>query len=463
MTIPATKNDDWVTFPSTDQRRTKNRLKRPTRRLILLLCLSCFTVGAMASAATDPKEVADLYRRSMFQEALPLFRTLVAERPDDGILLHRLGVCLQMTGKQTEGTNARRKAIPLLAQQTRKDGTPILAYYYLVGDEELAGDKAAAEALTRKVVDRFRKGDLAISNGEEFFQMASLLDRASDKKAALNLFKKARAAFASGKAPNRRYYSDTLVRLGNSEFTAKKPAEALVLFREAQSVDPKNAGAAYVAGVVSDSQGKVEEAETAYLHAIELDAGHFYAHYNLANLLARKGDGEKAMATFNKTLDLAPTDDDRARTYLAMARLAEAMGKNDEAAENYGSLGKIRPSQAAALSGKHARGKALAASGKLAEAVKLLREVRDQAPDLPIIRAEIASLLSKQQDYDGAASELLSALALAPGNGQLYLALGRTYKSGHRLDEARDAFSQAAEMEGTKEEAEKELRTLEKR
>ena len=91
-----------------------------------------------------------------------------------------------------------------------------------------------------------------------------------------------------------------------------------------------------------------------------------------------------------------------------------------------------------------------------------MRGVPEGAPDRAAARAEVAPPLSPQKNYDEAASELLSALALTPENGRLYLALGQTYKSAHRTEEARDAFSQAAEMEGTKEEAEKELRALEK-
>ena len=109
------------------------------RRSILLLCLlSILTVGQVRAAESSPStQGAALYQTGKYQQALPLFKQAVKEKPQDanalfyyGLTLHRLGqvaAARQVYNKVIgffPGSPAARQAMGIILQpgQTRATG-----------------------------------------------------------------------------------------------------------------------------------------------------------------------------------------------------------------------------------------------------------------------------------------------------------------------------------------------------
>ena len=70
-------------------------------------------------------------------------------------------------------------------------------------------------------------------------------------------------------------------------------------------------------------QGQIGRAADMFSRAIRIDAGHAYAHYNLAELLARQGRLREAIEHYETALRLRPGDEDMKRQ-LDAARAALA-------------------------------------------------------------------------------------------------------------------------------------------
>lgn len=61
-------------------------------------------------------------------------------------------------------------------------------------------------------------------------------------------------------------------------------------------------------------------------------------------------------------------------------------------------------------------GMLLADSGKLDEGLPLLRKARDEAPNVPVIRINYATLLARSGDKEAARKDLESFLATLPAD-----------------------------------------------
>lgn len=415
----------------------------------------------MTAWAGEIETARQLYDSGKFVEATPLLEKLVRERPDDGVLRHQLGVCLQMGGEERAGVDARAAAIPLLEKELAGHPT-ITLLYYLAGDYQMRGDAEKSKEVVEQTARLFSDGKLVPGGAGESYQLAAVLERAGKGEESRKLLVESLRGFRAEPNPNRRYMSDILVRLGNAEFEKGNADQALASFVEAQQIDPTNPGGFYVHGVVMDSQGKLAEARRDYERALTIEPGHFYARYNLANLLARQGDVAGAMAGFEAALVTEPSGADLLRTYLALAKLCEVGGLFRKAAGYYEKVGRIQPDAGVELQARYATAQALRQEGDLDGALVTLRELASHAPDSAPLRAEIAELLLQKKDFAAAVSELLSALALAPEEGRLYLALGRAYVAQGKTDDARGAFQKAKAMAATAAEADSELAALAK-
>lgn len=420
---------------------------------VLLLGLQTFAVAA----PPDPARAA--YDRGDFAAALPLFAELAKQRPTDGVVAHQHGVCMEMTGKKEEGRKRRLEALALLEKSAASAPT-VAVLYYLAGDQQVAGKESEATATMERAAKLHAEKKLAPSGASEEYQLAAMLEKLGKGSESEPLLRRALEGFRKDPAPNRRYHSEALVRLGNLDFERKDAAAAHAKFDEALKADPSNPGAHYVIGVIADSEGRAADASRSYEKALELDPAHFYARFNLGNLFARQGRIRDALQSFEKALETGPSGDDLAKTLLALGQLSESAAEHRRAADYYRRLAQLRPSPQAELSSRYAESHALMQEGKGDEALAILKELSTKAPDMPQLHAEIAGIQMNRKDYDGAVASLMSAIALVPRDGRLYLALGAAYLAQGKTKEAESTFTKALDMPEVKAEAEQRLAAI---
>lgn len=429
------------------------------RPLALALLIAALQPAAAVAAEPAKGDGRAAYDRGDFAAALPLLEQLGKEHPADGVIAHQHGVSMEMTGKKEAGKKRRLEALVLLEKQASSAPT-VAVLYYLAGDYQIAGKPDQARATMERAAKLHADKKLAPAGPAESYQLAAMLENLGRAAEVEPLLAKSLEGFRKEPAPNRRYFSETLVRLGNLDFERKDAAAAHAKFDEALKIDPKNPGAHYVAGVVADAEARGAEAASFYEKALELEPGHFYARFNLANLYARQGRIRDAMTAFEKALETGPSGDDLAKTLLALAQLSESAAEHRHAADYYKRLGQLRPSPQAEMSSRYAEAHALLQEGKSSEALVVLRELVGKAPDMAQLHAEIANLLMGTKDYAGATTALMSAIALVPRDGRLYLALGSAYLAQGKMKDAESAYTKALDLPGTREEAEQRLASI---
>jgi predicted Zn-dependent protease len=281
---------------------------------------------------------------------------------------------------------------------------------------------------------------------------------------------------------------------------------------------PTDARGLFDSGYVADAENRLTDAESFYRRAIAADPKSFEGHLSLGLLLARQGKEEDARPELGIATTLDPGADGgamKARAWRAMARI-DAPGPNhpgdaEEASNDLLEALKLSPEtpadtllaadiadqageyQAAetayrrvlALDPKSLPASAgltrvLIALKKYPEAETLLRAAHDQAPDDPVVTAQLATVLAaqdkaealpmlqqlhQQRPKDAAVTRMLASvladagdyagsdaldselLAAAPNDAAMQLEHGQNLVRLQRFSEAFTAFSKATELD----------------
>lgn len=143
-------------------------------------------------------------------------------------------------------------------------------------------------------------------------------------------------------------------------------------------VVPRSAKLQAGAGIVHQAQGRLAEAEAAYLRALEIYPDYAQVRFNLGGLLVRAGRREAAVPHLTRAGELSPH---RPEPFRLLASLHEAAGRTDEALAAYAAGAAADPTDLA-FRFNHAR--ALLAAGRLDAAREQLASLqRDDPLGLP--------------------------------------------------------------------------------
>ena len=206
---------------------------------------------------------------------------------------------------------------------------------------------------------------------------------------------------------------------------------------------PDDAEHHFLLALVSSREGKLDDARTHYLTAIEKAQGHYpEAYFNLGRLEKSAGKLEASVASYRKALELKP-DYPEALNNLGIVQ--RALGQNEDArrawhealridaryAPSWVNLGELAAAEHALLEAEAAFLRALELKPKLASALLGLSRARRDAGRLTDAVAayrallavypknargwfELAELLERQADLRGAADAALKASELVP-------------------------------------------------
>jgi tetratricopeptide (TPR) repeat protein len=149
-----------------------------------------------------------------------------------------------------------------------------------------------------------------------------------------------------------------------------------------------------------------EDVESLWLDTLRQNPGSYLAHYNLAELLRKRGDLDAAIRHFRASMKAAPD--------LAMA---------------YNNLAGV-----------------LAARGEIEAALQHYRRALEIQPDYGLARANLAKLLLDRGDLEPAIVQLEEAVRSLPERADLRLALARALAKAGRPDEAHPHFVEARRL-----------------
>lgn len=193
-------------------------------------------------------------------------------------------------------------------------------------------------------------------------------------------------------------------------------------------------------GSLADALGKLErfaEAEGHYTRSIEFKPDHFQAHYNLGNLLRIQGKREEALASYRRAMDLAPEFPDACNNVGAM--LAE-MGRLDEAISVYNDAARKHPDHPAIHNNM---GNTLKLAGRLEEAEAAYRRVTELAPGAVEGLRNLAATLKDLGQVSEGEALCRKALGMSANDPLVLDTLGNILMADGRVDEALENYDRA--------------------
>jgi tetratricopeptide (TPR) repeat protein len=182
--------------------------------------------------------------------------------------------------------------------------------------------------------------------------------------------------------------------------------EAETLFRESVPLDPRDSTAFHGLGQLHALLGRWEEAEDLLLDAIDVNPGNAYAHHTMGRLQQRLLNFEEAEEWMRLAIRLEPEEP---TFWISLTELLREMGRVDEA-----------------------------------DAV--LEGALDNDPEsVDLLRAQAFHLAASARAAEGEAA-LRRALALAPGNANLWVMAGLFWRD-HDRPQAVEAFREALDRD----------------
>jgi tetratricopeptide (TPR) repeat protein len=267
---------------------------------------------------------------------------------------------------------------------------------------------------------------------------------------------------ANPKAPAAHYYmARTYLLLGRGADAQTEYQEALRLnpqFEEAKSelatlsgqkadvtkrierlqaalkADPKNVGVreALARAMLVNGQAKEAQAE---LKTLLLGApAHAEANYLMAQILQQQGNAEEAANHLRATLRANPS---HVGAHVQLGNYLAQKGQPEQALGEYEAALRVNPNL---LEVKMQVGVLYARAGRLADALRLAREVEQSAPKSPMPTVLRGVVLLAQHNPQGAVDAFNAALKLKPDQIDALRGLGQAYHELGQIDRAVEIY-----------------------
>lgn len=194
-------------------------------------------------------------------------------------------------------------------------------------------------------------------------------------------------------ASNAAHYSFLARAILDNERSAQANRDALALYAKALALDPEWVPAllGYARVMIIEVDGawvspeerpaRMDQAEAAIARAIKLDPTNAFAHQLRGVVLRIRGDPDSAVAAFERSLELNPAGP---WTHAEFARTKIELGRADEALADIETALRLNPSDAAIHVWYRWAGMAALHAGKNEEAVRWLVKAREARPTNPL-------------------------------------------------------------------------------
>jgi tetratricopeptide (TPR) repeat protein len=216
--------------------------------------------------------------------------------------------------------------------------------------------------------------------------------------------------------------------------------EAERRYRQVLAIQPDNADALHLLGVLSSQQGREEIAVDLIRRAIARDPGQPMYHGNLGLALSRLSRLDEAIACFEKALTLGSRDPNVLNNYADALRKA---GNFDRALPIFRRAIAMDPR----LADPHNNlGIAFADLGRIDEALASYRAALRLNPRFAEAHNNLGNALLKKRLFDEAILEFEQALAIRPDYPEAMMNLGTALKVRNQNDRAIDLFRRALKL-----------------
>lgn len=234
--------------------------------------------------------------------------------------------------------------------------------------------------------------------------------------------------------------TESLNNLGLALLKQDKASEAIATFQQALAIAPDDTKARHNLHRALREQGNYEELLASQRQAVGQQPGSGQAHNDLGLTLYEQGKWDEAAAAFQQALDVKH-DFAEAHNNLGLVRAAQ--GRHDEAIAAYRRAIAFKPLFAEAHNNL---GIALRQQGQVEAAVASCREAARLRPELPEARNNLGSALEELGRYDEAIESLREALRLRPDFAKAHNNLGIAFWYKGQFTEADASYRRAIEL-----------------
>lgn len=213
------------------------------------------------------------------------------------------------------------------------------------------------------------------------------------------------------------------------------------IYRQILAVEPDQADALNLLGVLLHQTGQPAAGADCIRRAIAANASRPEFHYHLGRALAEQGDSQGAMAAYRRAIDLAP---DMAQAYGNLGVLLRVQGNPQQAAACLAKAVELAPHLAEIHSNL---GNALNDLGRAGEAVDCFRRAAQLQPNDPLFPYNLGTTLVDLGRTHEAVDSLRRAVQLGPRMVLAHVNLGSALQTLGRLDEAIACYRRAVDLD----------------
>lgn len=217
--------------------------------------------------------------------------------------------------------------------------------------------------------------------------------------------------------------------------------QAETLYRQALELNPQHAGLHHCLGMIASQTQRCDLAIEHLKKALELAPGEAQFHNTLGIVLEETGRKEEAIEAYAQAIDLNPTF---AEAYNNLAIAWQGLGEHDKAVASGRQAVTLMPDH----SGFHnTLGYSLKMLGRNEEALESFKTAAKLEPNHPEPLNHMGAIYTELAQYDQAISCLARATLVATDYAEAYNHLGMAYHGAGRLGDAIGALKQALALE----------------
>ena len=213
------------------------------------------------------------------------------------------------------------------------------------------------------------------------------------------------------------------------------------IYRQVLQVEPNQAHAIHLLGMIAHRLGKLDQAVACCRRAVELKPDYAEAHGSLGMAFKDLGKIDEAVACYRRCLELQPG---YAEGYNNLGAAYKEQGKLDDAVACCRRAVDLKPEYVEA----HCNlGNVLRDQGKLDDAVACCRRALQLKPDFPVAHNNLGNALRDQDKLDEAVACYRHSLELQPDYAEAHNNLGNALKDQGNPDEAIACYRRSLELQ----------------
>ena len=216
--------------------------------------------------------------------------------------------------------------------------------------------------------------------------------------------------------------------------------QATTIYQQVLDIEPENANALHLLGLVSHQSGQSETAITLIKQALNISPNQLNYLHNLANILRESGQFEEAVEVYSQVIQLQP---DSAETYNNLGISLYKLNQFQSAAQAYYDAIELNPEYDQAYSNLAAT---LIKLKQLDKAIDACLKAIEISADNFTVYCNLGNIYKEQGKFEEAIKSYQQALSIQPNIAEVHSNMGQILEKSRMPNEAISAYQKALDI-----------------